>query len=60
MKYSLTLRKYNLRCKSKIEKMISRKFQVLTTVWYVRKFSPTLKIFRQIDLQCNSLVKKLL
>ena len=27
------------------------------TVWKFQKFSPTAKIFRQIDLQYNSLVK---
>ena len=31
-----------------------------STVWKFRKFSPTAKIFRQIDLQYNSLVKKLI
>ena len=33
---------------------------VEVTVWKFRKFSPTSKIFRQIDLQYNSLVKKLI
>ena len=30
------------------------------TVWKFRKFCPTAKIFRQIDLQYNSLVKKMI
>ena len=30
------------------------------TVWKFRKFSPNAKIFRQIDLQYNSLVKKII
>ena len=36
--------------------------QWYTTVWYMefQKFSPTRKIFRQIDLQYNSLVKTLI
>ena len=31
-----------------------------STLWTFRKFSPTAKIFRQIDLQYNSLMKKLI
>ena len=34
--------------------------KLFRTVWKFRKFSPTAKIFRQIDLQYNSLVKKLI
>ena len=36
------------------------KFLQLSTVSKFRKFSPTAKIFRQIDLQYNPLVKKLI
>ena len=31
-----------------------------TVVWKFRKFSPTAKIFRQIDLQYNFLVNQLI
>ena len=41
--------------------LIARKITcAMLTVWKFRKFSPTANIFRQIDSQYNSLVKKLI